>query len=241
MQLNRNSWQDNVSTCSAGLPPAVNCLPYGISFGEAGLPQIQARLLFSGGKEESPFPHYAPTVWQFHVVGHYDQKDLSGVGAVATAPARDTMDTYAVEAGGKLKLGPVLIAANGWYGQNTGSVFGMMFQMQGPDKLDVTGFGVWSQAGVSLTKNFSLWGFFGIDRPNKLEAINAGFGRLQNIQIAGMLAYVDGPLVITLEWFNVATTNYIAATAATPTAPAQPAREEVNRGNQPSATLAYMF
>jgi hypothetical protein len=243
VQLNRNSWIDNAPICPATLtPPVTNCLPSGVSLGEASLlPQVEARLLFSGGKEESPFPHYAPTVWQFHIVGHWDQKDLSGVGNVAPPNLRDSMTTYAIEVGGKLKLGPVLIAANGWYGQNAGGVYGHMFQMQFPDKPDVTGFGAWGQAGFSLSRAFSLWAFAGIDRPNRAEAIAAGFARLQNIQLCGMLAYTEGPLVITLEWFNVATTSYIPGAAATATAPATVPQELTFRGNQPSVTLAYNF
>ena len=243
LQLNRNSWIDNLAPCPMGAAPPMTptCLPYGVSLGEAGLPQVQARVLFSGGREPSPFPHYAPTVWQFHVVGHWDQKDLSGVGNVAPPTFRDSMTTYAIEAGGKLKLGPVLIAANGWYGQNAGGVYGHLFQMQLPDKPDVTGFGVWGQLGVCLTPEFSLWVFGGIDRPNETEAILAGFTRLQNIQLCGMLAYVEGPLVITLEWFNVATKTYIPAMMATATTPATVAQTPTFRGNQPSVTLAYMF
>jgi hypothetical protein len=242
VQLNRNSWIDNAPTCPTNMaPPVTNCLPFGVSLGEAGLPQVEARLLFSGGKEESPFPHYAPTVWQFHIVGHWDQKDLSGVGNVAPPNLRDSMTTYAIEVGAKLKFGPLLVAANGWYGQNTGGVYGHMFQMQLPDKPDVTGFGAWAQVGFSLSHEFSLWAFGGIDRPNRAEAIAAGFTRLQNIQLCGMLAYTEGPIVITLEWFNVATTNYVAGTTATATMPATAPQELTFRGNQPSVTLAYMF
>jgi hypothetical protein len=242
VQLNRNSWIDNAPVCSGMMaPPVANCLPQGVSLGEAGLPQVEARLLFSGAAEPSPFPHYAPTAWQVHLVGHWDQKDVSGVGAVAPAGLRDSLTTYAIEAGGKLKLGPVLIAANGWYGQNAGGIYGHMFQMQLPDRPDVTGFGVWGQLGVSLSSKFSLWAFGGIDRPNRAEAIAAGFIRLQNIQLAGMLAYVDGPLVMTLEWFHAATTNYVPGTMATATMPATLPREPTLHGNQPSFTIAYMF
>jgi hypothetical protein len=242
VQLNRNSWIDNAPVCTGMMaPPVTNCLPAGVSLGEAGLPQVEARLLFSGGRAESPYPLYAPTVWQFHIVGHWDQKDLSGIGNVAPPNLRDSLTTYAIEVGGKLKLGPVLLAANGWYGQNTGGVYGHMFQMQLPDKADVTGFGVWGQVGFSLSREFSVWAFAGIDRPNRAEAIAAGFIRLQNIQLAGMLAYTDGPLVLTLEWFHVATTSFIPGLAATATTPATVAQELTYRGNQPSFTLAYMF
>jgi hypothetical protein len=247
VQLNRNSWIDNAPVCGAMMaPPVSNCLPAGVSLGEAGLPQVEARLLFSGGLAETPFPIYAPTVWQFHIVGHWDQKDLSGVGNVAPinplgVRLRDSMTSYAIEAGGKLRLGPVLVAANGWFGQNAGGVYGHMFQMQLPDKPDVTGFGVWGQVGFSLTKEFSLWAFAGFDHPNRAEAIAAGFIRLQNIQLSGMFAYVNGPLIVTLEWFHASTTNFLPAMAATAIAPATLASEQTLRGNQPSITVAYYF
>jgi hypothetical protein len=241
IQLNRNSWIDNAPVCAPGMsPPAMNCLPAGVSLGEAGLPQVEARLLFSGGKAESPFPYYAPTVWQLHVVGHWDQKDLSGVNAASTT-LRDSMTTYAIEVGGKLKLGPVLLAANGWYGQNTGGVYGLMFQMQTPDKPDVRGFGVWGQVALSLSREFSIWAFAGIDKPNRAEALAAGFVRLQNIQLSGMFAYTNGPLVITLEWFNVQTTSMMPGLPATATTPATAPQEITAAGNQPSVTLAYLF
>jgi hypothetical protein len=243
LQVNRNSWIDNAPTCGPTMsPPVANCLPAGVSLGEAAmLPQVEARLLFSGGKAESPYPLYAPTVWQLHLVAHWDQKDLSGVGNVAAAPLRDSMTSYAIEAGGKLKLGPVLVAANGWYGQNAGGVYGHMFQMQTPDKPDVTGFGVWGQVAFSFSREFSIWAFAGIDHPNRTEAIAAGFSRLQNIQVSGMLAYTDGPVIVTLEWFNVATQNLVSGLPATATTPATVAQALTYRGNQPSVTLAYMF
>lgn len=233
VQLNRNSWNDNAPACGPGMaPPAMNCLPAGVSLGEAGLPQVEARLLLSGPLTESMWPHYAPTVWQLHVIGHWDRKDLSGVNATAPAGMRDTMTTYAVEAGGKYKLGPVQLAVNGWYGQNTGSLFGNIAQLQAPDKPDVQGFGVWGQLGIMLFDGFSLWGFTGIDRPNRDQALAAGFTRLQNMQIAVMLAYVNGPLMATLEWLNITTVSPNAT---------MPGQTVSYSGNQPSFTIAYAF
>jgi hypothetical protein len=243
LQINRNSWNDNAPVCLAGMaPPANNCLPHGVSLGEAGLPQLEARVLLSGPMAESPWPLYAPTQWQLHLVAHWDRKDLSGVNAVAPRGVRDTLTTYAIEAGGKLKLGPLLVAANGWYGQNTGGVFGNVFQIQMPDKPDVRGFGVWGQIGVSIAQGFSVWAFAGTDRPQRDQALAAAFTRLSNAQIAGMLAYVNGPLTVTIEWLNIATQQPMAATSsATPGAPALPPTVATYRGNQPSFTLAYAF
>lgn len=236
VQINRNSWNDNASYCGPGTtPPAVNCLPSGVSLGEAGVPQVEARLMLLGPLTETPWPHYAPTLWQLYVVGHWDRKDLSGVNNIAAAPLRDDMTTYIVEGGGKLKLGPVQIAANGWYGQNAGGVFGHIFQIQTPDKPDVHGFGVWGQVGLSFSRNFSAWFFAGMDQPNHDEALAAKFTMLRNVQMCAMLAYVNGPLMATLEWF------YLATTSVTVNPMTMLSSEVTNTGNQPSFTIAYQF
>jgi hypothetical protein len=206
--------------------------------GEAGLPQVEARFMLLGPLAETPWPHYAPTLWQLYVVGHWDQKDLSGIG-FNRSMLRDSMTTYIVEAGGKVKLGPLLIATNGWVGQNAGQVFGHIFQMQTPDKPDVFGMGIWGQAGLSLTKHWSVWGFAGIDQPDRATLIAAfplpALPALRNVQLAGMLAYVDGPLMATLEWYYFATTSLTFDSATMLTA------EQTLSAYQPSLTFAYIF
>jgi hypothetical protein len=244
LQLNRNSWLDNVPSCAAGMaPPTMNCVPGGVSLGEASLlPQVQARLILSSGKAESPWMYYAPNIWQIHLVGHWDRKDLSGVGGDAVAPARDSMDTMIVEAGFKLKLGQVLIASNGWYGKNSGNVYGNMLQQQTPDQNDISGFGVWGQVGFSFTRQFSLWAFAGIDRPDEQQVRDAGLTRLQNVQLAGMFAFTEGTFAITLELFYVKTKSLVAA--ATPAAPmTAPAPLAIISPSaiQPSLTVMYSF
>lgn len=244
LQLNRNSWIDNAPACvGTQVPgPTANCLPSGISLGEASmLPQVEARLVLSGPPAPSPFPMYAPNAWQAHLVGHWDQKDLSGFGASAVAPMPDTMTTFVVEAGFKVLLGPVLVAANGWYGQNAGSVFGHIIQSQAPGLPDVTGFGAWGQAGLSFTKNLSLWFFAGIDKPDEAQARAAGFFFLQNAQLAGMLSYVDGPIVIAIEYMRTTTRNATAAVAPTATAPGMAAGWMDASANQLALSLAYLF
>lgn len=241
LQLNRNSWNDNALGCTPGTPaapPLTNCLPYNTSLGEAGLPQVEARLMLLGPLTATPWPHYAPTLWQLYVVGHWDQKDLSGIG-LNTSMLRDTMTTYIVEGGGKVKLGPLLVAVNGWYGQNAGGVFGHIFQVQGPDKPDVTGFGVWSQAGFSLSQKFSIWVFAGIDQPDKVQAMAARFNSLRNVQLNAMLGYVDGPLMVSLEWYYVATTTLTAR--FDPLTMMMVPFEQTLSLHQPSITFAYAF
>jgi hypothetical protein len=235
LQINRNSWIDNFPVCGAGMaPPAAgaNCLPAGVSMGEAsGLPQVEGRLMLSSGKAPSPWPYYMPNVWMIYLVGHWDQKDLSGVGARAQAPARDTMQTVIGALGFKASLGPLVIAANGWYGKNAGGVYGHVIQMQVPSAPDVSGFGGWGQLGFSVSKELSFWAFGGIDKPNESEAKAASLTRLQNVQVAGQAVYRDGPYALSLELVHIRTTNYVAATDTSTTL----------TGNQPIVTAIYFF
>jgi len=196
---------------------------------------VEARATVSGGKAESPWPYYAPNIWQVYVVGHWDQKDISGVGGTAVPPAADVLETIVGELGFKVKLGPVIVAGNGWYGKNAGGVFGNLLQMQTADRGDVSGMGGWAQLGVSITKELGVWAFAGMDQPNHDQAIAAGFTRLLNRQYAGMISYKDGPVAVALEMLHVATDIY---TPATMTASAVTTTFE---GNQPSASLIYFF
>jgi hypothetical protein len=247
LQINRNSWIDNFASCApTQMPPPTtpNCLPAGVSLGEASmLPQFEARVMLSGGKAASPWPYYAPNIWQAFVVGHYDVKDLSGVGSDAPPGVEDAMSTYAVEAGFKVNFAPVLIAGNFWLGKNTGNIYGNLIQMQLPGAADVSGLGGWAQIGFSFTPELSLWAFGGIDKPNEDEAQAVGFTRLQNVQLAGMLAYVQGPIVLGLEYLNIATESVVAP--AMPMSPTNPtgslAVVDTLRMNQIAATLMYNF
>jgi hypothetical protein len=251
-QINRNSWIDNFPVCGPGQPTPptanANCLPSGISLGEAStLPQLEARAMLSSGKADSPWaPYYPPNVWQVFIAGHWDQKDLSGVGGTATAPAtapgappaptpRDTMQTLVGEIGFKVKIGPVTAAGNGWYGKNTGGVFGNLLQMQTPDRPDVNGFGAWGQLGFTIVKGLAVWGFAGIDRPDQDQAKAAGFTRLENRQTAGMISYRDGAYAIAVEFLHVSTRNAVPATMTTTAAITN------TEGNQPSMSVAYFF
>ena len=257
VQVNRNSWRDELPNCgisatgvaTAAQAPSANCLPYGISVGEASLlPQVEARIMAFGGMAAAPLPFYLPTKWSVFLVGHWDQKDMTGVGN-ATLPAtaapgtviRDAMTTYAVAGGAKVQLGPFLAAFNGWYGQNAGNVFGHIFQMQDLNRGDISGFGVWAQVGLGLTKNLSAWGFFGMDQPDAAQTKLAlpGGGHLGHLQIAGQLVYTEGPIQIGAEFIYVATKNYLVIPGAMGAAPTT--SENVYSAMQPVLTLNYNF
>lgn len=234
LQVNRNSWLDAAPQCGPTGNVMVNCVPQGVSLGEASmLPQVEARVVLSGPPAPSPFPMYAPNAWQVHLVGHWDVKDMSGIGFDAVPPMADSLTTMVVEGGFKLTLGPVLVAANAWYGKNAGGLFGHMVQMQAPGLGDVSGFGAWGQVGVSFTKNIALWGFFGTDIPDEAEAIAARFFFLKNTQLSGMLSYVDGPVALTLEYLRTNTDTAAIAAAMIPA--------NTVAANQIAITAAYFF
>jgi hypothetical protein len=236
IQLNRANWADNWPACGTGTPgsttinaagmaPArtVNCVPNGVSLAEASaLPQVQARLMLSGPPKPSPFPLYAPNAWQVHLVGVWDQKDVSGLGQELPAGStyKDTLTTSIVSAGFKATLGPVLVAGHGWYGKNAGSMFGHIFATQHPAMGDINGFGAWGQLGFNLTPQLALWGFGGIDKPNEAD-IRRTMGNyyIQNVQLCGMLSFVAGPLAFSLEYMRVMSDF---AWAARPDNPATP-------------------
>jgi hypothetical protein len=112
----------------------------------------------------------------------------------------DIVTTAVAEFGFKVHVGPVLVAGNGYTGQNSGNVYGNILQLQLPNMPDVHGLGGWGQLGVELGPQFSVWGFFGIDTVNKMKAQLAGLTRIQNMQLSGMLAYVEGTLILGLEY-----------------------------------------
>lgn len=252
IQINRNSWRDELPTCGpTQVAPAVNCLPAGVSVGEASmLPQVQARIMAFGGLAEAPLPFYLPVKWLVYLAAHWDRKDMTGAGnatlpATTGVPYRDTMDTAVVQGGFKTQLGPVLMAANGWYGKNAGNVFGHIFQMQNLNGSDVTGFGAWGQVALGITKNVSLWGFGGIDQPDPNQVQRAGttFALLgtttltRNMQFAGQLAYTEGPIQIGLECMYVLTTALVATNPLMPTMRTSQTYSVI----QPSLTLNYNF
>lgn len=249
VQLNRNNWADNLPTCPAGTTtsPGNNCLPGGVSLGEASaLPQVQARLLLSGPPKASPFPMYAPNAWQVHLVGVWDQKDASGLGAKPPAGSTydDKLTTMIVSSGFKVSLGPVLVAGHGWYGKNAGSLFGHIFATQHPQSGDISGLGGWGQIGYSLTPHISLWAFGGIDKPNEDDIRRAMRNYyIQNVQLAGMASFVAGPVAFSLEYMRVMSDFAFAAVpaSATPMNVPIPERTVSSAGNQIALTGAMFF
>ncbi len=245
-QVNRNSWNDAAPV----IPAPVGGVPnYGQnvvnSSAQAGFPQLQARVMISQGTNVSPFPLYPVADWLFFAAVHYDQKDLTGAGAVAGVNQKDKLSTYAVQAGFKSnQLQNVTLAVNGWFGQNTGNLLGQIVQIgpnaqsaAGQSLVNVSSYGAWGQAGYAFGSNWSLWGFAGFEHPDWLKAPQAyGAGaRVRNVNTAAMLSYRDGPWLFGLEWLHSFTTfgTYVPASNTTTT-------NSLN-ANQYLGTVDYFF
>ena len=168
--------------------PGTPLIDYG-SAGNASWPQFELRANVGGKAGDKG-------TWSFYLVGHIDEKDLSGAGA---STSNDKLTGSAVEVGAKFQLGPVLIQGNGYTGHAIGQQFGMLTQFG-----RIQGQGGWAQIGFDLTKNWGLFGFWGIDDPKNSDVLKAvgAAGRMKNIMYAGMLRWKSGPLAFGFEYMH---------------------------------------
>ena len=165
----------------------------GLSAGEAAtVPQLEARLDVSGSAGDMG--------WSAYVVGHYDRKDLSGVGAEAPAGVDDELTGTAFEVGGSFRPSPLTVQGNVYWGQAIGQQFGAITQFG-----DIASWGAWAQAGFQFTPEWSVWGLYGMDDPDDDDVIESGNSRLMNRQFAGMLRYSAGGYSIGVEYLRAST------------------------------------
>jgi len=141
--------------------------------------------------------------WGTYVVGHWDQKDLSG--ANATAP-NDTLDGTAFAVGASWSQGSFSLQGNAYYGEAIGQQFGHITQFG-----DISGWGAWIQPGVKFKTNWSWYLFYGLDDPDDADVLAAGQSRLKNQQIATSVQYAIGPYAIGAEWLHATLTSGAAA------------------------------
>ncbi len=165
-----------------------NCVNY-LTAGNATWPQFELRANVGGKAGDKG-------TWSVYLVGHIDQKDLSGYGA---STPNDKLTGSAVEVGAKFQLGPVLIQGNGYSGHSIGQQFGMITQFG-----RIQGQGGWAQIGFDLTKNWGIFGFWGIDDPKNNDVLAAvgPAGKMKNTMYAGMLRWKSGPLAFGFEYMH---------------------------------------
>jgi hypothetical protein len=155
------------------------------SAGNATWPQFEARFNLGGKMGDK-------STWSTYIVGHIDQKDLSGAGR---SLPNDKLTGSAVEIGAKFQIGPVMIQGNGYTGHAIGHQFGMLSQF---GKIQSTG--GWGQIGFDFTRNWSLFGFWGIEDPKDSDVFNSANNRLKNEMYVGMLRWKAGPYALGFEF-----------------------------------------
>jgi hypothetical protein len=156
--------------------------------GNATWPQFELRYN-AGGK-------LGEVTWSAYLVGHIDEKDLSGPGV--SAP-NDKLSGSAVEIGAKFQLGDVLLQGNGYTGHAIGEQFSTINQFG-----KIQSEGGWLQAGWEFTDHWGIYGFAGMDNPKDSDVLNVigEAGRLKNVMFAGMLRWRSGPFSAGIEYLH---------------------------------------
>jgi hypothetical protein len=160
-----------------------------LTAGNAAAPQFELRFNLGGKFSKT-------STWSTYIVGHYDQKDLSGAGAKAPG---DKITGGAVEIGAKFQIGPFMFQGNGYVGQSIGQNFGMITQFG-----KIQGAGGWAQVGLDITKMWSVFAFAGIDDPQNADVVKAvgPGGRMRNEMLAAMVRWKCGPLAFGVEYLR---------------------------------------
>ena len=213
--------------------------------GEAGTPQLEARLDFSGKN------------WNVYVVGHWDEKDLSGPGV---SSPNDSLTGEAIAVGAKFTMGAFTLQGNAYTGSAIGQQFGHITQFG-----DISGWGGWLQGSVKVGSNWSLNAFYGLDDPKDKDVMatiaNPALGRdddgnylptpvstsplagrVKNEQIALSAMYSSGPYVFGVEWLNASLDGRGKTTSLVDGTPVTVVNSVSNReGNQISFSAWYKF
>lgn len=149
---------------------------------------------------------WAAKAWSAYVVGHYDQKDLSGAGA---SRPDDDLDGTALEIGAKYKTGAFSIQGNAYYGKAIGHQFGQITQFG-----DIASWAGWVQLGYDFTPRWSGYVFYGMDDPDDDDVLAAlgEAGRLQNTMSALSVMYNVGRYGFNAEWIMAELESGSAAT-----------------------------
>ncbi len=160
-----------------------------LSAGNVGFnPQFEARLNILGKG------------WKVYMVGHYDKKDLKGVGEIVPdPPIDDSITGTAFELGAKFTPGNWLLHGNIYWGQGIGQQFGAITQFG-----DIASWGGWFQVGYNFTDRWSLYGFYGMEDPDNDDVLTwiGDGGRMENTMYNLHLRYAVGPYWFGLEYLH---------------------------------------
>lgn len=194
-EIGRSQWADASSfTANGGIGGNAFSAPGGASLGEASaLPAVQARLTLSSG-----------TSWSAFAAGHWNRVDLNGVNDAVS----NNRDVLALVVGGKVVAGPLTVAATGYTGKNLAPLLGDFLYFQPATAGDIHEYAGWVQAGFNFTKELSLWGYLGTDRPSEKDVLAAAGTdnvKTRNSTAAAMLQYRDGGYALGLEWVEFRT------------------------------------
>lgn len=157
-----------------------------VSAGERAGPQIEGRFDYSTPK------------WGGYVVAHFDNKVNPSLGS------------YMVEVGANTTQGDLTLQGNAYIGKAMAHHIAQIVQFG-----DFKGWGAWAQVGYALNSKWSVWGFYGTDRPDSTEladnaitdaagaAILAANRRFTSWTFTPMIRYKPaGPYSVGLEWLH---------------------------------------
>ncbi len=246
-EIGRAQWADASSGGAAGVTigGAAANQPGGINLAEAsGAPALEGRVTGSFQKLVTAF-----------AAAHWSQVDLSGYGSGATpTPPKHSVNTVAYNAGVKVTL-PLpsdmllTVQGTGFTGQNVaplianlttaGKAFGI-----GPQGQDVSTMGWWAQAGFNISKELSLWAFYGDQQIDKTDFVRAGYmtganapSAYENTTTNISAIYRDGGYGLAFEWIDFSTKYATTVDAATNTITGN----RTAKSNQYMATATYFF
>ena len=160
----------------------------GFNAGERSGPQVEARLDWGTARSS------------WYLVGHVDQKDME---------PGPNLTSWAGVAGFSATRGDLAVAANAHVGRAMGHHFAQIVQFG-----DIAGWGAWGQAGYNLNARWSVWGYFGTERPDSTDLANNAVTDAAGAAIAPatrrfsswlwvpMIRYKSGPYAMGLEWLH---------------------------------------
>jgi hypothetical protein len=158
-----------------------------VSAGERGAPQFEGRFDYSTAK------------WSGYLVAHTDTKATPG----------PDLKSWMVEVGANTTRGDLTLHGNAYIGKAMAHHIAQIFQFG-----DIGGWGAWAQVGYSLNQRWSVWGFYGTDRPDSADvatnavtdftgaAIALADRRFSSWQFVPMIRYRSGPYALGLEWLH---------------------------------------